>query len=249
MTAAALNVPPELVALPQWVMWRSVEGRKRPYMPNGIPASSTNAATWGTFESCLSALERHPQRWAGVGFVFTSEDDFVGVDLDDALDAGELKPWATPIIEAFSDTYSEISPSGTGMKIWCRGRLESARKFPLGDGGVEVYDTARYFTVTGQRWRGAPVVVADHCDTLPWLLSLAPGTRSVPFNLAGPIPYGQRHHRLVSIGGTLAKRGCTPLELAALFVAMRERFTGPPVSDDNLIDLAHDLVARYGGHP
>lgn len=45
-------------------------------------------------------------------------------DLDDCLDLeGNLKLWARGVVERFSDSYIEISPSGHGLKIWLRGEL------------------------------------------------------------------------------------------------------------------------------
>ena len=95
--------------------------------------------------------------YAGPGFVFSADDPFCGIDLDDCLDAeGTLKPWARGIVERFSDTYMEISPSGSGLKIWVRGAVPAnLAGVSVGDGQIETYDHARYFAVTGRIFRGA----------------------------------------------------------------------------------------------
>ena len=71
----------------------------------------------------------------------------VGVDFDHCIDpdTGELSVWAAAWVESFG-SYTEISPSGTGLHILCRGTLPGkAVKLPQ----AEMYDRGRYFTVTG----------------------------------------------------------------------------------------------------
>ncbi|MBV08677.1 hypothetical protein [Rubinisphaera sp.] len=86
---------------------------------------------------------------AGIGFVFTDDDPFVGVDLDHCLEpeTGNLLPWVSEIVDLL-DSYTEISPSGTGVKIILEssGMLPGRRKSSL---GVEIYSSGRYFTITG----------------------------------------------------------------------------------------------------
>src|SRR5262245_54366828 len=103
-------------------LWRreSVAGRetKVPYSIRGHRASSTNPADWTDFQTATRAWRRGQGSCAGLGFVFSPDDPFVGIDLDDCLDAnGNLKIWAQGIVERFSDTYMEVSPSGCGLKI------------------------------------------------------------------------------------------------------------------------------------
>lgn len=109
-------------------------------------ASSTNPKTWRTLEECVAAMERHPGRYAGIGRVIVRDDPFVGVDLDDVRDpkTGKLMPRAAEIVQQL-DSYAEVSPSETGVKLWVRATLDRAYKKP----GVEVYPHGRYFTLTG----------------------------------------------------------------------------------------------------
>jgi primase-polymerase (primpol)-like protein len=91
---------------------------KVPYGPNGKPASSTDPATWGTLAECVAACKAHDGD--GIGFVFTG-DGLAGVDLDGCRDpqTGAIAPWAQRIIDDFA-SYTEVSPSGTGVKIYFR---------------------------------------------------------------------------------------------------------------------------------
>jgi putative DNA primase/helicase len=163
-----LRVPDDLAERDQWVLWRHEDrdGRstKVPYQVGGRRASSTDPKTWASFEIAANEWRCASNRYAGLGFVFSSSDPFCGIDLDDALDpAGKPKPWAQALVERFCDTYMEISPSGSGVKIWVGGNvpanLGGAR---VGDGQIEIYDHARYFAVTGHAFRGAPLEIEDH---------------------------------------------------------------------------------------
>jgi primase-polymerase (primpol)-like protein len=89
----------------------------------GRRASVADSRDWAPFEVALNQWWRYPGGYSGLGFVFSKSDPFAGIDLDDSLDAGEPKQWARGMIERFSDTYTEISPSGRGLKIWVRGAL------------------------------------------------------------------------------------------------------------------------------
>jgi primase-polymerase (primpol)-like protein len=144
------DVPDALTAYGQWVGWRSEErdGKqtKIPIDPStGQYASSTDPETWGEFEAAADVVEGGD--CTGIGFVFTDEDPFVGVDLDDCRDSksGEPEQWAAEIIETLN-SYTEVSPSGTGYHVLVRGTLPEGRNR---HGDVELYETARYFTVTG----------------------------------------------------------------------------------------------------
>jgi len=150
------NVPTCLRERGQWVCWQYVErdGKptKCPISPTkGGKASSTDAATWGTFEQALAA--RQAADLDGVGFVFSADDPFTGVDLDNCLDVatGQPKSWAQALLERLN-SYAEISPSGTGVKIFVRASKPGPRcKTRFEDGTVEIYDRDRFFTVTGER--------------------------------------------------------------------------------------------------
>ncbi|WP_089699611.1 phage NrS-1 polymerase family protein [Halogranum gelatinilyticum] len=161
------SIPEELVEQPQWVCWRRAErdgkATKIPVVPGvGSFASSTDPETWSDFETALGYLERG--RADGVGFVFTEEDTIVGVDLDDCRnpESGDVDDDAQDIIERL-DSYTEVSPSGTGYHVLIQGSLPDGRNRR---GKIECYDTARFFTVTGDRVAATPRDVAHRQDAL-----------------------------------------------------------------------------------
>jgi hypothetical protein len=140
------NIPAELRARKQWVCHRN----KVPFQPNGDSASSTDPATWSTFEAVTAAAVR----FTGIGCVITPDDPYVGIDLDDCRDpaTGVIAEWAQSIIDKLA-SYAEVSPSQTGVKIWCKGEIPgtgSGKKSKYETGAVEMYQKERYFTVTGQ---------------------------------------------------------------------------------------------------
>lgn len=138
------NIPEELRALPQWVVHKG----KIPHNPStGRRASVTDPTTWGTFEAACVAVGND---FAGLGFVFTPEDSFVGVDFDHCLNNGELDPWVASQLDLLN-SYTEVSPSGTGLHVFCKGTLLRSTKTSK----AELYDRNRYFTVTGNSY-GVP---------------------------------------------------------------------------------------------
>jgi len=149
------RVPVCLWQKDQWVCWKYVErgGKttKAPINPTtGCYADSTDPSTWASLDDALAACRRF-SALEGVGFVFTAEDEFCGIDLDDCIDAeGQMKPWGERIV-AKMDSYSEVSPSGAGVKIFVKAHKPGDRcKTGFEDGEVEMYDQRRFFTVTGQ---------------------------------------------------------------------------------------------------
>jgi len=143
--------PAEMIELPQWVpyslRWSEKTGKfdKIPMNPNtGYNAKSNKSETWGSFEIAVKrALNR---KLGGVGFVFSKDDPFVGIDLDKCIsDDGDVESWATEII-AELNSYTELSPSRKGYHIIGRGQLppRGRRK-----DRIEMYDSNRFFTVTG----------------------------------------------------------------------------------------------------
>ena len=161
------RIPAELRDWPHWVVWRyeTREGKrtKVPYSPTTRRrASSTDPATWAPFLAALAVFEAGG--YEGIGFVVTDETPFTGVDLDKCIDdAGQVDPWAWQIVTDL-DSYTEVTPSGRGLRVWLRGKLPPGTRR---QGQVEMYDAGRYFTVTGWHVKGTPTVIKDRAAVLP----------------------------------------------------------------------------------
>jgi hypothetical protein len=153
------NIPAELRALRNWVMWRYVQkpGKKKPdkvpFQPNGNHAKTNDSSTWNTFDICRAAY--NGGRFDGVGFVFDGEvgDDglcYVGADFDDCIEDGNLSEPARGRIERLQ-TYTEISVSGTGVHSIIRAQPGATAIYKSTNKGhsIEIYSKERYFTFTG----------------------------------------------------------------------------------------------------
>lgn len=103
MSIIVENIPPELRELPQWLLWRrELRGDKPtkiPYQPCGIKnAKSNDPATWCNFEEAIAVADK----FDGIGFVFSPNDPFIGIDLDHCVDptTGQILPWSPEQIAA-----------------------------------------------------------------------------------------------------------------------------------------------------
>jgi hypothetical protein len=175
LSVVAENIPGALREIPHWLVWRYVEEvdpvsgevdwDKPPVnAKNGGPGSSTNPATWTTFGEAHDAYTELD--YDGIGFVLhhSGEDRrLVGIDLDKCRcpETGLIDPWALNIIAGL-DTYAEVSPSGTGVRLFLYGALPPHGKLNgRKKGPVEAYEAGRYVTVTGQHIDGTPADVED----------------------------------------------------------------------------------------
>jgi predicted P-loop ATPase len=161
----------------RFVLWKAVKDRqtgkvrKLPINPNsGKAASSTDPATWADWSTCIIAQDQY--RAAGIGIVFNG-DGLGGADLDSCRDpiTGTIADWAMRWVREIN-SYTEVSPSGTGVKIFFKADPvpePRAHKRTIGDaanGGdhppaVELYLTGRYFAITGEHVEGTPNELAD----------------------------------------------------------------------------------------
>src|SRR3954464_6117771 len=126
-------IPEELKGWDHWVIWRygvksNGQETKIPYQAlRAERADSMNPATWSSYEDAVTAMRR--TQADGIGFVFGRDDPYIGVDLDDCYDASRaqvledcLDPDESRWVLALN-SYTEVSPSGTGVKVIFRGQL------------------------------------------------------------------------------------------------------------------------------
>lgn len=153
------SIPDALKQRDQWVCWRyqrPSDGNthrwcKLPVSPvDGRNAKTTSPTTWSDFGTAMTRFQRNPSSLAGVGFVFSRDDPFIGIDMDKCRNeqTGELSPWAQQVVNEL-DSYTEVSPSGTGIKCILRSSTPVASRRRSSD-GIEVYSSSRFFTITGQ---------------------------------------------------------------------------------------------------
>ncbi len=163
----------DLAPLPIWVYWkrevRDGKPTKVPYNPNrGSKASTINPLHWSTYTKAAIAAQRY--NGDGVGIVFHPETiDLVGVDVDHCLNEdGTLSPAAVDVVRLLN-TYTELSPSGTGLHCLMRGSYNGTGRKNT-EHGVELYQKGRYFTVTGNHVDGTPDAIEERTAELATLV-------------------------------------------------------------------------------
>jgi primase-polymerase (primpol)-like protein len=177
-------VPPSIKNEERWICYRIEEQsdgtKKPPKAPtfgtrNGskslfnVDPTSTDHVT--TFYGARAFVHRSAEELGtdgadGVGIVFTDADDLVGIDLDYCYDtdSGKIERWARDVVRQL-DSYTETSPSGTGLHVLVRGELdhEFQNKHEI---GLEMYENDRYFTFTGNHIESTPSEINRGGDTL-----------------------------------------------------------------------------------
>src|SRR5215208_1942688 len=157
------HVPAQLKQKDQWLCYRGEwsKGKKKlnkvPKTSKGTAASSTDKGTWTTFENAVGAVGT--RGLDGIGFAGLGRTRFTGIDIDHCVDPemGEISPYAMKIVREL-DSYTEITPSGGGLRIWVE-----ADKVPGSwcsssneERELEVYSQGQFFTVTGWHLQGTP---------------------------------------------------------------------------------------------
>ena len=151
------GVPALLKSAPRWAPWCAV-WRERRGKYDKVPAwglSTARPEKWRRFDAALASLQAAPGTFTGLGYVMTGPHGLVALDLDNCVDHGTPAAWALAIVRSMG-SYTEISPSGKGLRIFVRGQI--AHDWNNHDIGIEVYagHAARFLTVTGQHLAGAP---------------------------------------------------------------------------------------------
>ena len=160
------GIPLQLRDLTRWVLWKPLPQDDEPDVLAKSPfdcrftddrASSTRPETWSDFATASAAYDARQANGAG-GLMVALGEGLAGVDLDDAIDlaTGLPKPAAQRIIDRLQ-SYTELSVSGTGVRIFVRAPEERGRNF----GGIEIYSKSRFLTVTGRHIPGTPDTIED----------------------------------------------------------------------------------------
>lgn len=148
------DIPAELRLLPQWCYWKYVikqgseKPTKVPFQPNGLKAAVDDPNTFSTFEKVTG----HINGFDGIGFIFTANDPFCFIDLDNPKGNQIAVDRQVKIFQEFN-SYSEISPSGLGLHIIIKGAVPSGRNRE----NVEIYSSGRYATMTGNIYHAKPI--------------------------------------------------------------------------------------------
>lgn len=257
------SIPDELKRLDQWVC---VAGdSKIPMQALGFrPASSTDPSTWSSFEVAVLAVAAGFYDY--IGFVF-ADNGIVGIDIDDGYTPdGELSQLAGDIIFE-CNSYTERSKSGRGVHIFVKGDIPFKGKNNLA--GVEIYKTARFFIMTGDRLLGAPHTIEPNQEALDYVVDkyfpeireskstvVTPriynptydcpkGCRRVRIKPNYPvIPDGCRNICLTSLAGMMHSIGYTKGQIYQELQYANTTACKPPLPDNEIQTICNS-VTRY----
>ncbi len=158
------NIPEELKQRPQWVLWKAVPRKdkidKIPYNgKTGKKAMSNLPGTWSNFDLVRKIYENSNGTYGGIGFMLSKDDSFVGFDFDKCCDpkTGQIDPKIQEAIDLLN-SYSEVSPSGKGIHVFAKGSLPPQGRV---NGSVEVYESGRFFTMTGHPLSETPTTIEE----------------------------------------------------------------------------------------
>ncbi len=173
-------IPAELQARRQWVVWHyelDAKGKwtKVPYNPRTTrKAASTRPSSWASFHEAKAAYLANPVAWAGIGYMFSADDPYVGGDIDHCITDGMLNKDASVLLPL---TYAEVSPSGAGIKFIARATGDYGRKTKRG----ELYSSKRFFTITGNVLPGHEAITGCQAaiEAFAAVLSTSTSTKAI----------------------------------------------------------------------
>lgn len=244
----AANVPSALRELPVWMLWKAVPGKgdakakKLPYYTNGKPRSGkldtpVERAKLVPFADALSGFD--PRRYAGLGVALGPVPDTAlhlsGIDLDNSVRDDEIAPLAREVIAAGHGAYTEISPSGAGLKLFGTGDIGKETRPEL-----EIYSGERFFTVTGERIEGDRL--ADLTDAAAVARAFARRSQNAKPQ-GDAVVQGSRNNTLFSFACSLRARG-TPDPDAWALLQRRNLDCTPPLDERELRQL-FDRAWKY----
>jgi NrS-1 polymerase HBD domain len=187
------QLPPDIVQSTRAVVWkfetRDGKATKVPYIPHrpSERAKVDDPRTWNTFWVAYDAVV--DGKADGIGIVLIGDDDLIGTDLDGCVkkDTAVIGPEALAIVQLVN-SYTEITPSGKGLRIFARGHLPPGRRVRRGVGhtGVELYETGKYLTITGQHVEGTPRTIETRTRELVALHAQVFGVEQPSAAVAGP---------------------------------------------------------------
>lgn len=155
----ASDIPSGMKSRSQWVLWRHDEDGKVPVNEAAVPCDATAPRNWLSYSEAVDAAAESDA--SGIGFYFSENDPFIGIDIDDCLsEGGHFSATASDIL-ARIDSYSEISPSGTGIHIYARGVVPDGK---IRSEAIEMYQNGQFLTVTENHIEDTSKRIEDRAD-------------------------------------------------------------------------------------
>lgn len=227
-------VPAELRAALRWVV---TGPDKIPYTPlTDRKADPTDPATGDPFADAVAAAERS-ERFDRVGIILDPTARIVAVDFDGCRNpsTGAVDPDVQAEIDLLA-SYTEASPSGTGVRVLAFGELPPGRRKR---GKREAYDRDRYVSITGHVLQGRDRIEERPAEIAVWhALALGDPAPSAAPITAAPLEIDDRALLDRCLGN-------------AKFRALHQHGdAGNYGGDESAADLGYvNVVVRNGGTP
>ena len=187
--AKDLPIPGALKQFKRWTFWQAIKTSSGKLTKK--PACST--LQFSTFLSWDKVANTSISEINGIGFILTNKVQqnnltLIALDIDACLDpkTNKLAEWAKEIVEHYKNTYIEITPSGTGLRVWLWAKSTPPPlskihiPYPAPDGvfkrpEIQIFGLgpAGYVAVTGDKFPGSNDKIAVYED-LKWLLEKYP---------------------------------------------------------------------------
>lgn len=220
----SLQAPAALRELKQWLVWKfepnpkpgkkdlkvpyyAKSGTKRGWMP-GVRSKKVGQGSpeelplLVTFDEALAAAQERGM--TGIGLAMVPGQPVTALDFDHCVVDGAIDPAVEALIVG---TYSEISPSGTGVRAFVLGDLGDRSDAHPEDGafGFETYTTSRFVTFTGDVTEIAELTGSENTVAEPSQLLLDTCEKR----------FGPRVVRQISVGKSDKERvGLTDAQIA-----------------------------------
>jgi primase-polymerase (primpol)-like protein len=248
------GIPSEMKKFDQWVFWKGVQlddGKPIKIPMNTIgPAKSNRPLTWMPF-SYMALYDK--RKMNGIAFMLCEKDPYSMIDLDSCIEDGETSDFARRVMEYF-DSYTELSPSGSGMRIIVRGKMTAALKHPKKRDrllSIEIYSDRRCTTMTGHIVNDKPI--ADCHGKLeriykkyrpkprPILQNFDPrnnGTFEIPNEI---FPQGTRNNNLAKWAGVIKNKVSDEDLYWKMLSQVNQECCDPPVSETELRNVGQSI--------
>lgn len=166
------NIPQEIKPLKQWLIWKLTDQGKIPHSPfTGGNCDANDHSNFATFDTAHKAYNKF--KLSGIGLA--PGNGYALIDFDECIsDQGQIDPNVWHIIELLN-SYTEITPSGKGIRIIVKAKLAFGRKnFPSYSGFKgEIYVSKGYCTITGNQLPNTPNTINDVSSILnEWLAKI-----------------------------------------------------------------------------
>jgi len=174
----------------RFLLWRTFPPRreggkpvKSPCTRGGYPITAHDERGWLEFEAAATLATR---RRLGLGIALGWGVGGLDIDRCRGTD-GELSDMARRIVRHFP-TYAEVSPSGTGIKLYFFAGPSFTTTAKVDAKGIELYAGRRFFALTGQPLGGDVVPIADCTAAARALASvLRPPRRALQAGTPAPV--------------------------------------------------------------